>query len=76
MALALEAEKNGVTIKEGTEVFDLKEALLNGRKKDTWLTIVFWFLSKQSTHDKSMFILTTTSFRRTILGIKISDIER
>ena len=35
MALALEAEKNGVMIKEGTEVFDLKEALLNGKKKDT-----------------------------------------
>ena len=37
MALALEAEKNGVTIKEGTEVFDLKEALLNGTKKDNCL---------------------------------------
>ena len=34
MALALEAEKNGVTIEESTEVFDIKEALLNGKK--TW----------------------------------------
>ena len=33
MALALEAEKNGVTIKEGTEVFDIKEAFLNGKEK-------------------------------------------
>ena len=33
MALALEAEKNGVTIKERTEVFDIKEAFLNGKAK-------------------------------------------
>ena len=32
MALALEAEKNGVDIEESTEVFDIKEAFLNGRK--------------------------------------------
>ena len=42
MALALEAEKNGVTIKEGTEVFDLKEALLNGKKKRYMIDDSIW----------------------------------
>ena len=33
MALALEAEKNGVTIEESTEVFDIKDACLHGKDK-------------------------------------------
>ena len=33
LALALEAEKSGVTIEESTEVFDIKEAFLNGKAK-------------------------------------------
>ena len=33
MALALEAEKNGVTIEESTEVFDIKETFFNGKEK-------------------------------------------
>ena len=32
MALALEAEKNGVTIEESTEVFDIRDAFLNSKK--------------------------------------------
>ena len=37
MALALEAKRNGVTIEESTEVFDIKETFLDGKK--TWYMI-------------------------------------